>query len=145
MTPAAIIALIKDAVIVLAIGAVIYVLVTYGKDIVKISDMAAVQKQVAANAQTVAGWRQEQIDANARHSADIAGIAATIGAQHAPIFLQPAPSKAGACPVSGATGAPSGQPAGSGPVDIRPGINTFELKYETALADCRSVLAQWPR
>lgn len=145
MTPAAIIALIKDIVIVIAIGAVIYVLVAYGKDIVKVADIAAVQKQIAANAQTVAGWRQEQVNAEAKHTEELAQVSAAIGAQRSPIILQSVTPKAGTCPVPGAAAGPAGPPAASGPVDIRPGINAFELKYETALADCRSALAQWPR
>lgn len=29
--------------------------------------------------------------------------------------------------------------------DIRPGIEAFKLRYETALIDCRKTLADWPK
>jgi hypothetical protein len=154
MTPGAIIALIKDALIILAIGAVVLLLVNYGKDIVKVADMKAVQKQLTQNAATEANWRKEQADANTKRDTDLATVRAAIDAQRAPVYvMRNGPPRV--CPVSVAAGqagrpppATGGADAGSGndrqPVDIRPELNRFELKAETAVADCRAALDGWP-
>lgn len=54
--------------------------------------------------------------------------------------------------VSGAQAQTTGQDPGgrgaqpgSGERDIRPAIEAFKLKYETALADCRRLDAEWPK
>jgi hypothetical protein len=154
MTPGAIIALVKDALIILAIGAAAWLLVSYGKDIVKVADMKAVQKQIEQNAKTEETWRKAQTDANAQRDTDLAKVAASIAGQHAPVYVVRNPARA--CPVSTATGEASRPPPGAGgadagsrndrqPVDIRPDLNRFELKAETAIADCRAALAGWPQ
>jgi hypothetical protein len=147
MTPAAIIALIKDAVIVIALGAVAYMLITYGKDIVKVQDVKDLQKQLTHNAEQAAAWQKESTDADTKHVATLAQIAGTIDKQRTPVFVRgpscpsavpPDPGKAGGQPgASGTTDAGRG-------VDYRPTVNQFELKYETALADCYTALDKWP-
>lgn len=154
MTPGAIIALVKDALIIVAIAAAIWLLVSYGKDHVKVADMKAVQKQITQNATTEEDWRKAQTHANAQRDADLSKVAADIAGQHAPVYIMRNAPRA--CPVSVAAGEASRPPpatggvdAGSGgdrqPVDIRPGLSGFELKYETAIADCRAALASWPQ
>ena len=149
MTPAAIFSIVKDIVILIVVGIAVYMVLSYGKDIVKVDDMQAVQKQLAANAQTEVNWQKEQTDANTRRDAAIAQVAATIGEQRAPVFVRSGP--ANTCPVSGAPPKASGATAASGTtdtgsgVDIRTQINAFELHYETALADCRAALDKWPQ
>jgi hypothetical protein len=152
VTFGAIIAVIRDVVIVAAIGIVIYLLIHYGEDVVKVTDMAAVQRQITANIQTEAQWRQEQTDADSKRDTEIQQISAAIGAQRAPVYtVQPSAAKARSCAVSSNPITAGGQPAVGGSADsgrgedLRPAINAFELKYETALADCRSVLSQWPK
>ncbi len=86
--------------------------------------------------------------ANTQHADDLAAIGlrrvsvpvyrlrdGQICTAHLPV---PAP----AVPAS----APGGtvQP-GLGGVDIRPGLESFKARYETALADCRANLAAWPK
>jgi hypothetical protein len=154
MTPSAIIALARDAIILVALGLLIWLLITFGQDRVKVADMTAVQKQIIQNAQIEAGWRKEQTDANNKRDADLAQVAAGIAAQRAPVYVvRNAPR---ACPVPVNTGQASRPPPAAGgidpgsgndrqPVDIRPEINRFELRVESALADCRAALDGWPK
>ncbi len=149
MTPGAIIALVKDVVIVVAVGAVIWLLVSYGKDIVKVQDMAAVQKQIAANAETEARWRQEREDVDKNRDEQLGKVAAAVGQQRAPVYIvrnPPSPSpvpnppgqaRGAACPAAGPDPGPR--------VDSRPAINAYELKYSTALVDCYAALDKWPK
>lgn len=147
MTPVAIIALVKDVVIVLAIAAVCYFLVSYGKDIVKVADIKAVQKQLIDNAKVQDTWRKEQSDAEVKRNADIWQLTDAIGRQHTPIFVRSSPS---VCPVSSSTSTPSSQSTAKGGTnqgsgtDLRPQINAFEIDYEKHFADCRKVLESWP-
>lgn len=148
MTPAAYIALARDIVILIALGLLIWLLVAFGRDMIKVKDMKAVQAQIAQNSQQVAQWAQEARDAQTQRTQDMAQVSAAIAAQHAPIVLR-GPSSA--CPVPrdsaeapSQSAAPGSADTGSG-VDLRPAISGFELKYETALADCRQALASWPR
>src|SRR5277367_3530703 len=96
MTPAAIISIIKDVAIVAVLGIAIYIFISYGKDIVKVADIKAVEKQLQANAETEATWKKEQNDADAKHSKDLADIAGAIGNQHSPVFVR---GPASVCPV----------------------------------------------
>jgi hypothetical protein len=154
MIPAAYIALARDLIILVALGLLIWLLVSYGKDVVKVADMKAVQKQLAENTQIETAWRQEQTDANTKRDADLAKVSAGIAGQHAPVYV--VRNTARACPVpehspqaGGAPTSAGGIDAGSGgsseTEDVRPKINQFELKFETAMADCRAILDQWPR
>ncbi len=154
MTPGAIIALIKDGLIILAIGAAIWLFVTYGKDIVKVADMKAVQKQITANAATEANWRKEQIDANTQRDATLAQVAAGIANQHAPVIVRNGPARVCPMPVAATQagsppaatgGTDEGRGSNSESIDIRPALNAFELKYETVIADCRAALDGWPQ
>jgi hypothetical protein len=150
MTPGQIIALVRDVVILIALAALIFLLVNYGKDITKVRDFEAVQKQLAQNATTEAQWRQEAQDAQNQLTADMADLRARISIQRAPIVLR---GSASSCPVpSAATGTPGDHPgtrpddAGPrGDIDVRAAINAFELYYEGKFAECRSALRQWPR
>lgn len=155
MTPTAIIALIKDIVILGAIGFAIYIVLNYGKDIVKVKDMQAVQKQLSDNKLTEAQWRQEQVDANVQRDQSVKQLADAIATQHTPVYVVRNGSIS-ACPVPGAPpkssdqtastgGANSGVGGASQTVDIRAGINAFETKYESSLSDCRAILMGWPK
>lgn len=153
MSITAIIALVRDLVILIALGLLIWLLISYGKDVVKVSDMKAVQKQLDANTKQVAQWSQEAQHAQTQRTEDMAQVSAAIAAHSQPIVvLRDRPANPGAVPrVAVATGA---QPAacgnpdpgpGNDPVDVRPQISGFELKYEGLLADCRAAIAQWPK
>ena len=153
MTPSAYIALARDLVILIALGLLIWLLVAFGRDMIKVKDMKAVQKQLAQNAITEAQWRQEQTNANTQRDAQLAQVGAAIANQHAPVLVcrspnpSPVPSTpaAAAGSASAAGGTDSGTRGDSEPVDVRGAINAFELKYETALADCRAAIASWPQ
>lgn len=87
--------------------------------------------------------------AEAAHDKTIEALPARV--VHTPVWLR-APGELCADPVPGAQGKaagvdPASRPTVPGPrgVDIRPGIEAFKLKYETALADCRRLDAEWPK
>jgi hypothetical protein len=150
MTPAAIIALVKDAVILIAAGLAIYLFVSYGKDIVKVADMKALEKQLISNTQIQDAWRKEQTDANTKRDADLAKVADTIAGQRDPVYvMRSGPSHS--CSVPAAPAKADSPPTGTGGVDAgsgsdsRPAINRYELKVETVVADCRAVMDQWPQ
>lgn len=153
MTPTAIIALVRDVAIVGALAFIIWWIRTDGANSVKVSDMQAVQKQLDSNTKLVAQWSQEAHDAQTQRTQDMAQVSAAIAAHSAPIVVmrdRPA-SPVAVSSIAVSTGT---QPAASGnpdpgprsdPVDVRPAINAFELKYEGFLADCRAEHAQWPK
>jgi len=153
VTPAAIYTAVRDLIVLGVLGFIVWRIYTDGANAVKVTDMAAVQKQLAANASQVAQWQKESSDANLKRESELAQVSATIGAQRAPVLVchgpaspDPVPSAA-PTPDSGPT-ASRGFNAGSGasaqPVNVRPAINAVELKYERALTECRSALAKWP-
>lgn len=147
MTPAAIIALIRDVAIASALGFILWSLVHYGEDIVKIRELPALQRQLEANAAAEADWQKQRETADEQRSKDIASIGARIDNNHQPVIVR-VPANPGAVPV--AAGAPGSCPAAAGPadngsgIDRRPAVNQFEHKYESALIECRNALAQWP-
>lgn len=151
MSPTLIIAIVRDVAIVGALIFIVWWIRTSGANAVKVSDMQAVQKQIAAQATQQAQWAQEARNAAIQRTQDMAQVTAAIGAQRAPILVQPATQPA--CPdhLPASPAASSSSTAGSGGIisgagrDIRPAINAFELKYETALADCRAAIASWPK
>jgi len=145
MTPAQILALVRDIGILCALAFLVFRIYSDGESAVKAKDLIAVQQQLTQNSERQSQWAQEAHDAAIQHTQDLAQVVAVIGAQRAPVILQPAPTASGACPVPGHPPTPTGEPAAAGGVDIRAGINAFELKYETALADCRQVLSSWPK
>lgn len=147
MTPAAIAALVKDVLIIGAVLVIGYVLVTYGKDIVKVDDMKVVQKQITDNAATVAKWQKESTDADAKKTDTLAKISDTIANQRAPVFVRgpscPNPVSSPAAPASNPENSAGATDQGRG-IDYRPVVNQFELKYETALTECYAALDKWP-
>lgn len=149
MTPTAIIALARDLIILVALGLLIYLLISYGKDLVKVNDMKAVTAQLQRNTQQQAQWRKEQADADAQHDLDLAAVTNTIGANQRPVYILRGPPNTCVVPaVPGKTGGdnPKGGRADQGPGgDSRAAINALELKYEAAFADCRRLDQGWPK
>lgn len=149
MTFGAYIALIRDGLIVLALGFVLYKIYGAGEDKIKASDLKSLQTQIAEQAQTLAGWRQESSNANDQLSRDLATLHAPVP-DKPPVWLCNGSSEprsevlpAPATSPDSAHPAPGGTDTGRGR-DIRPQLEALKLKYETALAECRSVIAQWP-
>lgn len=137
------IAIIRDVAIVSAVLFVCWKLVDYGEDKAQLADFRALQAQVAHDQQIQQQWNASVEKADAQREQDMASINTRIDAQHTPIIVR-VPSPAQQPVLSGPSAAPGGEPAGSGGIDIRPGVNAFEHKYESALADCRDALARWP-
>lgn len=155
MTPRAIIALVKDLVIIAAVACTLYFVMNYGEDFVKLKDVQALQLQLKDNATAEARWRQEQVNADTDKEATLSRLALAIGSQRAPVYVLRGGSPS-AGPVPGAPAPAGGEPARPGgthagsrgdlePLDQRPAVNAYEIKYEGALADCRAGLAKWPR
>lgn len=155
MTPSQIIALVRDAAILGALGFILWYVHRADENAFKVDNLTATTKQLTANAATAARYAKEASDAQSQLTHQVAANAAAIGSQRAPVLLCPPAASARAVP--GATAGATGQPASAGGVaagprgnsqpgrDVRPELNAFETKYENALATCRSVLAQWPR
>lgn len=155
MTPAMIIALVRDAAILGALGFVLLWIHRADVNSIKIQDMKVVQSQLADNALRQKQIAQEVSNAQAQHSRDMETVSAAIVSHSAkPIRLC---VSARPSPVHGISTTTAGQPAGSGGTDapargdfestlnVRAAISQFELTYESALADCRQALASWPR
>jgi hypothetical protein len=120
---------------------------------------AALERDHAAMAETAtqallaqrAAAQAQAINDNAAektHDQDLEAIPLHI--RHDPVFVR-VPSTT-SCPMSGTEAKASsndpikpGVQSGSGERDIRPGLEALKVKYETALADCRRLDAEWPK
>jgi hypothetical protein len=101
---------------------------------------------LAERASTQAQAKTDQT-AEAQHDQTIESLPARV--VRTPVWLRapgdvcPAvpipPQAAGHDPGSG------GVQPGPGERDIRPGLEALKIKYETALADCRRLDAEWPK
>ncbi len=150
MNPISYIKLARDVAIFLALGFIVWMIYGAGKNSVKVSDLKQLQSQISAQAAILEGWRKDSDHANAQLSSDMAQIDAIVGAPKPPVRLcRSAGSKPPVLPstASEAGSEPSGGGgADTGPgIDLRPRVDAFERKYETALAECRAALAQWPK
>lgn len=155
MTPSAIITLVKDVIILIAVGLLIYLLISYGKDIVKVSDLKEFQKQITRNAATEEQWRKDQTDAINANSKTLDKVNTVIDGQRAPVLVCRQPTARQQLPAD--SGSAGGRPAPPGrtdlgpggdsvaAVDIRPQLNFLEHKYEKALSQCRALLDSWPK
>lgn len=147
MTPAQIIALIRDCAIVGALCFILWKIYGAGVDSVKLADMKAVQTQLQTQQRQIEAYAQQVNDANAQRSQDTQAITAAIAAHQQPVIvrLAPSPNTVPAVPIQASSAHPEsgGIDAGRG-IDLRPAIAAFELKYEQALADCRLLDNSWP-
>lgn len=111
----------------------------------KLKAETAIAKQSQVEVQQEAKQIQTNQHAEAIHDDDLRAINLTV--TRTPIIVRNS-----ACPVPLPAASTNPNPA-SGPVDpgprgdrdIRPQIDAFERKYETVLADCRRLAAEWPR
>lgn len=150
MTPGMYIALARDIGIALALGFLVWKIYNAGENAVKVSDLKALQFQIAEQAKTVEDWHQESTNANDQLSRDLASLHAP-APDKPPVWLCNVPASPGRAVLpTPAASTDSAHPALGGTDDgrrrdIRPQVEALKLKYETALAECRSVIAQWPR
>lgn len=155
MTPGQYIALARD--IALLVGVAIIVLLIYrgGEDRVKASDLKSLQVQIQQQAKTLTAWRQESTDANTQLSKDISAInaAAAVPVQHVwlrnpscpqPPVLPAASTKASQPPAAAGGTQPVGGDALDGARRDRL-VAAFKQRWETELAQCRALDAQWPQ
>jgi len=106
-------------------------------------------QHAAELAQVVAAAKYETLiaqPAEIQHAKDLASIPARIVTT--PIWLHDGKVCAGALPQVPEAGGDNSSGGGAleGPGrDIRPAIEELKRKYETALADCRRLDAEWPQ
>jgi len=141
----------------LVVGVAVILLLVYrsGEDRVKAGDLKSLQVQIQQQAKILADWRIEANHANEQLSKDISAINA---AAAAPVMHNWMPQPA--CPkpaVLPATTPKAGQPStaaggvqpGGGDVPDGPRrdriVAAFKQRWETELAHCRALDAQWPQ
>lgn len=154
MTPGQYIALARDIGIVAGLALILWFVYRGGEDRVKASDLKGLQAQIQQQAKTLDQWRKESNDANDQLSKDVSAInaSAAIPVQH--VWVRDT-----ACPepavLSGTAG--KADPQLASPGTVQPGVRTdaaadrrdgivaeFKRRWETSLAECRSLDAQWP-
>lgn len=145
----------RDIALVAGIALILLLVYRSGQDRAKASDLKSLQAQIQQQAKTLTAWRQESTDANAQLSKDISAInaAAALPVQHVwlrnPSCAQPAVLPATAPKAREPTAAAGGAQRGGG--DVLDGarrdriVAAFKQRWETELAQCRALDAQWPQ
>ncbi len=84
MTPAQIIALIRDTALMAGVGLILWFVYRGGEDRIKAGDLKGLQTEIQQQAKTLATWHKESTDANDRLSKDVSAINAAhdIPVQH---------------------------------------------------------------
>ena len=162
MTPAQILAIVKDVVIVLAVGFLLWFVYHTGQNSVKTEDIKALQQRIEDNARTETQWRNDKTAADKQLASDVAAINSAAQLPKPPVWVcnsnnrGSVPAVAGKADSSNSRVGTIERGSGSGadatieavstdePYDARPAIEEVKKKYETVLAECRSVLDQWP-
>ena len=148
MTPGAYLALARDIGIALALAFLVWKIYGAGENAVKVNDLKALQAQLQDNAAQEQKWRNDADAAQAQLQTDLADVHARIARQRDPIVLRvpvpPAAVPSLSAPPAGSAASGRGDDTAVG-VDLRPQINAFETDLETALGQCRAVLASWPQ
>lgn len=151
MTPGAILALIRDALIVGGIGAVLWFVWHATRNADDLKDLKASLHQVEANQATEGKWREEQSNATTEAAASLAAFNTKLDTR--PPILVRIPASGPPLPHTPAsTGTDSSHPGPAGPgcaqavqpVDVRPVLDPFERKYATALIECQKLYEAWP-
>jgi hypothetical protein len=133
----AILGWIKEAAIFGAIGWIVWFLIHSGGSEERVKELQALNTQIALNA-------KQSAEAQKHVESDISAINARIDKQSKPVLVY-VPRAVPDAPKAASSPAPSG-PVDQGPgIDIRPGINEFEKRYEKSLAECRGILESWPK
>lgn len=144
---------IKDVVIVGMVIALGWWVYHQGENTIRVKDFAALQQQIKHQAAVQQKWQTAQANSQSVLSDEIQQIVTPHSGVVRPLHIrlcQPS-SEAGTKLLSGASPAPKGKHSAAratvmrpGP-DIGPAVQAFERKYETALAQCRAVIREWPR
>lgn len=155
MTPTVYLALARDAVIVLALAAVLYLVYRAGEDRVRAKDIQGLQDQMKRQGDVLTGWRKESIDANAKLAEDMAKInaAAAVPIKHTWVCKQPAggePAVLPGTPSQAGGGDSTGGSVQRGRGEATDGswrdaiVAAYKQRWETTLAGCRAEDSQWP-
>lgn len=163
MTPAAILALVRDAVIVGALAFIGFFLVKAGEDRVTAKQLAGLEQRIQDNANTEAGWRNQKDAADTKLAGDLATINRSPAQPKPAVWVCKQPPAAAVGAVPGAAVKAGDQPAGAGggeqvggqrgggeatgpgPVNVRPLVDEAERRIETALAEARDLRDQYPQ
>jgi hypothetical protein len=153
MTPGQYIALARDIAVVVGLAIIGWLVYRGGEDRVKASNLRDLQAEIQQQAKTLEKWRGESTDAQKQLSADVAAITTAPVVVHdwvrqpscpQPAMLPAAAAQAGSHPSadggfqSGARAAPDGDRRDSA-------VAAFKQHWETVLAQCRALDAQWPQ
>lgn len=152
MTPAQYLAVGRDIVILAAIGLLLWWVYRGGQNAVRAADLKALQAEIQHQADILSKWRGESNDAQATLSREVAAINAVPTVVHDWV-QQPACPKPAVLPATAPKAGNS--PPAAGGVQPGPGeaaradrrdfaVAELKRKYETAFAECRAVLTQWP-
>jgi hypothetical protein len=153
MSPTAIIALVRDTALLVGVGLILLFVYRSGEDRLKATDLKGLQAEIQQQAKTIQTWREESTDAQKQLSLDLAAIHAAPVVVHDWSLREPscpqssvlpaAPSKASDQPPSaGGTQPGRGDAATADRRDFA--VASFKAKWETILAGCRALDAQWP-
>jgi hypothetical protein len=153
VTPGQIIALVRDIGLLVGVGLILIFVYRGGEDRVRSADLKGLQAEIQQQAKTIQTWRQESTDAQKQLSLDLAAIHA------APVVVHDWSLREPSCPQSPVLPTTATQ-AGHEPSaawGTQPGrgdaaeadrrdfaVSEFKRKWETVLARCRSLDAQWP-
>lgn len=153
MTPGQYIALARDIAIVAGLAIIGWLVYRGGEDRVKAANLRDLQTEIQQQAKIIEKWRGESTDAQKQLSADVAAIHAAPVVVHdwvrqpscpQPAVLPPAAPQAGGQPSAAGRAQPGrGDAAAADRRDFA--VATFKAKWETVLAGCRALDAQWPQ
>lgn len=154
MSPTQILALVRDTALVAGIALLLWFVYQGGKDRVSARDLKALQAQSATQSRTLDTWHQESAHATEKLTAAMAKIDAAAAVPIRHDWVRPP-----ACSERAVLPTPSSEAsdAHSGPGSVRPGdgsdaeadrrdqvIALYKQRWKTVLAQCQSVLDQWP-
>lgn len=157
MTPGQYVTVAKDAVILIVLGIILFLVYRAGKDHVGAADLKGLQTQIAATAKITSDWKDQANESTAHLSGDLAAIRAASSApvQHSWVLDSPT-CKASTSVLPAPASQPAASPAAGGGVQPIDGsdaeghrrdsvVAAFKAQWETALAQCRAENAAWPK
>lgn len=143
-------AAIKDAVIVAAILALGWWVYHSGENAVHVRDIKSLQTQMTRMQDTEQRWQRQEQAANAVKQTDLTAINSGAVVRPLHVELCPAqPTVETVLPTAASGAAGKHSEAGRGHVppqpDIGPALQSYERWLERNFADCRAVIATWPK
>lgn len=157
MTPSAILAVVRDVVIVGALLFIGYFLVKSGEDRVTAGQLKSLEQRITQNETIESTWRTQKDTADGKLSSDLAAISVTPATPKPAVWVYNKPttvnstvssnsSAAGHSDTGPGTGVSMGGSVTQAPAeDVGPAVDEAERKIEAALAQCRDLRDSWPK